>query len=655
MLLERGYLMINRKEAREKAKEVVNKMTLEELVSQLKYDYGDDVASQGAATSFPPAIGLAATFDDALIEEIGSVNGIEGRAKYNEFSKKEGDIYKGLIFYSPNVNIFRDPRCKRGHETYGEDPFLSGRLGVAFVQGLQGERKYLKVVACIKDFTVYTGAENKEHRFEGLVSKKDLWETYLPAFEACVYQGKAEAVVGAYNQINREPCCGSENFKLNTLRKRWSFQDHFISNSLTKRDFYEEYIVRANQDGLVTEKEITQAAERLFTIRFLLGLMDGSEYDRISFEKVECKEHLEVAERATRESVVLLKNNGILPINKDKIRTIGIIGSNANSRVAMVGNDDTTASSYITVLEGIQNQVGSEVSVLYAEGAHSYKENTKDLSWNQDRLSEAVMVTKHSDVVVICLGLDETLDGKPGDKADLSLPKAQQELLEAVANVGKPSILCLMSGSTIDLNYAKDKVDGILQLWYPGARGGKAVADILFGKCSPSGKLPITFYKSLSSLPDFGDYSMENRTYRYIHDEALYPFGYGLTYGKIEVVGGKEIYKVRTETEMFIEATVSNRGTYDSEDVIQIYSKDLDSPFAVRNHSLCGYKRVFLRQGETKKIVINIHIKQFAIVDDQGNRYIDGKEFILYIGVCQPDNQSVRLSETKPIALRIKL
>ena len=437
--------MRDRKEARKKAHELVGRMTLEEKASQLRYDapaiprldipaYNwwneglHGVARAGVATSFPQAIGMAASFDRELLGKMGEIVAVEGRAKYNSSSRQgDRDIYKGLTFWSPNVNIFRDPRWGRGHETYGEDPYLSGELGKAFVEGLQGDGEYLTAAACAKHFAVHSGPEALRHEFDARVSKKDLRETYLPAFEKLVKEAEVEAVMGAYNRTNGEPCCASKMLMEDILRDEWGFQGHYVSDCWAVRDFHTHHMVtdtaeesaalalktgcdvncgntylhlmKAYQEGLVTEEEITLAAERLFTTRFLLGLFEETEYDGIGFDRLECTEHLQAADQATAESVVLLKNNGILPLKREGLKAIGVIGPNANSRAALVGNYHGTSSRYVTVLEGIQDLAGEKTKVYFSEGCHLYQEKVESLAWKQDRISEAVSVAENSDVV----------------------------------------------------------------------------------------------------------------------------------------------------------------------------------------------------------------------------------------------------------------
>ena len=687
---------MERKIAYEKARALVARMTLEEKASQLRYDapaiprlgipdYNwwnealHGVARAGTATSFPQAIGMAAMFDDVLLERLGDVAATEGRAKYNALSQEgDRDIYKGLTFWSPNINIFRDPRWGRGHETYGEDPYLTARLGKAYVRGLQGSGEVMKAAACAKHLAVHSGPESLRHHFNAVATRKDMEETYLPAFEACIVEAKVESVMGAYNRTNGEPCCGSKDLLVDTVRGRWGFEGHIVSDCWAIRDFHEGHMVTqtpaqsaalamkmgcdlncgnmylhmlsAYEQGLVTEEQITRAAERLFTTRYLLGIMgEGSEFDSIPYEVVECEEHLALAQEAARKSCVLLKNDGLLPLDPEKVGTIGVIGPNANSRIALIGNYHGTASRYTTVLEGIQDAMAGKGRVLYSEGSHLYKYRLEHLAWEDDRIAEAVTVAKRSNVVVLALGLDETLEGEEGDtgnsnasgdKYDLRLPESQRILLDKVLAVGKPTIVLLMAGSSIDLSVAQDKANAILLTWYPGAGGGKAVADLLFGKASPSGKLPVTFYKNkaLDEMPDFTDYSMKNRTYRYYTGTPLYPFGYGLTYGNFVVTGVTADREAAT-------VTVENRGRA-TEDVVQLYIRDNKSPDVPTNPILCGFQRISLEAGEAKQVTIPIDPKALTVVTAAGERIPGSGSWTLYAGLGQPDARTAELTHT---------
>ena len=421
------------------------------------------------------------------------------------------------------------------------------------------------------------------------------------------------------------------------------------------------HILNAYHHGMVTEEAITEAAVRLFTTRFMLGVFDGSEYDKIPYSKVECSEHLLIAHKAALESIVLLKNeNGILPLKENEIKTLGIIGPNADSRAALIGNYHGTSSEYVTVLEGVRRYVGDEIRIIYSQGCDLFKNKTEPLAQDMDRLSEAVTVAQNSDVIILCLGLDETLEGEEGDtgnsyasgdKEDLQLPLCQRRLMEVVAQTGKPVILCMMAGSDIDLSFAQKHFEGILQLWYPGARGGNAVAEILFGKESPSGKLPVTFYETLSELPPFEDYSMSGRTYRYMKGKAQYPFGYGLTYGKAEV---RSVEVVETETGANVFVKVENTGERDICEVLQIYIKCENSIYAVPNPQLCGFCRVKLYKEERKTLQVHIPGEAFTVVDEEGRHIAGGKHYTIYAGFSQPDAKSEELTGMSPVKVEFR-
>ena len=706
---------MDRTEARLRAEELVQKMTVEERISQLRYNapaierlgipaYNwwnealHGVARAGQATSFPQAIGMAASFDEELIEEIAGVIAEEGRAKYNALSEYgDRDIYKGLTFWSPNINIFRDPRWGRGQETYGEDPYLSGTLGCAFVRGLQGDGEYMKAAACAKHFAVHSGPEAIRHSFDAVVSQKDLYETYLPAFERLVREAKVEAVMGAYNRVNGEPACAM-GLIADPLRTEWGFEGHVVSDCWAIQDFHLHHKVTATPEesaamamnagcdlncgstflhlldayraGMVSEERVTEACTRLYTTRFLLGLFDETEYDDIPYTVVECPEHLALAERAARESIILLKNNGILPLDVNHVKTIGVIGPNANSRAALVGNYHGTATEYITPLDGIlryiQEHAENPVRVLFSEGCDIRDDRIEKLAEANDRLAEAQIVAEASDVVVLVVGLNETLEGEEGDtgnsyasgdKTDLLLPAPQRDLLKAVCETGKPVILCLIAGSAIDLSYADQHCAAVLQLWYPGARGGKALAEILFGKESPSGKLCVTFYRDTDPLPDFTDYSMKGRTYRYLAHEPLYPFGYGLTYGDISVKeaslaggaqGGTSACKAGGG---MIRALCRNDGQRACSDVVQVYIACPRSPYAPPNPRLIGFARVTLAPGEEKEVTIKLDPHAREVIDDEGRRVSGGTVFEYYIGTSQPDALSAALTGHRPVRL----
>ncbi len=695
---------MTREQARKAAEELVSRMTVEERAEQLRFDAGaierlgipaynwwnealHGVARGGTATVFPQAIGMAAMFDDEYLEKIADAISTEARAKYNAFSAEgDRDIYHGLTMWSPNVNIFRDPRWGRGHETYGEDPYLTSRLGKAFVRGLQGKGEGLKTAACAKHFAVHSGPEALRHEFDAVASQKDMTETYLPAFEALVREAGVEAVMGAYNRTNGEPCCASSAL-MKLLRDDWGFEGHFVSDCWAIRDFHEnhkvttrptesvtlalksgcdlncgssyQHLMRAYEKGMISEEDITRSAVRLFTTRFLLGTLgeEGSEYDSIPYEVVECEEHQQMTYNAALKSCVLLKNNGLLPLDPGRCGTVGVIGPNANSRISLIGNYHGTASRYVTVLEGIQDMLAGTNRVLYSQGCDLYKDSAEPLAKADDRIAEAVTVAKRSDTVILVLGLDETLEGEEGDtgnsyysgdKDSLLLPASQQRLLSKVLETGKPTVVILMAGSSIDISEAEESADAILLSWYPGALGGKAVADLLFGKESPSGKLPVTFYRNeaLAEMPEFTDYSMQGRTYRYYQGEPLYPFGYGLSYGKCSVLDlqaadGSASVRVR------------NDGDLDTDEVIELYMHDEDSPYAPPNPVLCGFQRIRLKAKEEGTFSLRIDPNAFTVVDDRGERVPGSGNMKLYAGFGAPDKRTEKLTGRKAACISI--
>ena len=697
---------------RERAEELVAQMTLEEKVSQTlhgaaeierlgipKYNWWNEalhgIARTGTATLFPQAIGLAASFDEELVAEMADIIATEGRAKYNMHVKYgDRDIYKGLTYWAPNVNIFRDPRWGRGHETYGEDPYLTSRLGVRFIQALQGDDPaYMKAAACAKHFAVHSGPEGERHHFNAVASKQDMYETYLPAFKACVQEGKVEAVMGAYNRTNGEPCCGSKTLLQDILREEWGFEGHVVSDCWAVRDFHENHhvtnapvesvtmamnhgcdlncgctyphLVQAVREGRVDEKRINEAVINLFTTRMKLGMFEEPgtvPFDSIPYTENDTPEHNRINEKISEKTLVLLKNEGgLLPLNKNNMKTIGVIGPNANSRAALVGNYEGTASRYVTVLEGIQDYVGDDVRVMYSEGCALFKDRVCVLSEPNDRLAEVKGVCEASDVVIACVGLDETLEGEEGDtgnefasgdKPDLNYPGLQNEILKAAYESGKPVVLVSLTGSAMDLSWADEHIPAIVQAWYPGSRGGEAVARLLFGECSPEGKLPVTFYRSVEELPEFTDYSMKGRTYRYMEQEALYPFGYGLSYTEfslsepeITVYEGDKVSEtgiIRKGTGMTVRTVIRNIGKMAGGETVQVYVKSCCD--GTPNPQLKALKKVFLNPGEEQEVVLTLKPEAFELFDIDGAAQILSGEYCVYTGTSQPDKRSKTLT-----------
>ena len=688
---------MDRQTARERAHQLVAGMTLEEKASQLRYDapaiprlgipaYNwwsealHGVARAGTATVFPQAIGLAAMFDPDFLKEIAQAIAVEGRAKYNEAAaQNDRGIYKGLTFWSPNINIFRDPRWGRGHETYGEDPYLTSRLGVSFVQGLQGEGKYLSAAACAKHFAVHSGPEALRHEFDAKVGLKDLWETYLPAFEALVKEADVEAVMGAYNRVNGEPCCGSPTLLVDILRKRWGFDGHVVSDCWAIKDFHEAHhvtdtapqsaalalengcdlncgntylhMMTALQEGLVTEEQVTLACERLMATRIRLGLMDNEcNFHTISLRENDTDAHNELAYQAAAKSITLLKNDGILPLNGDRIRTIAVIGPNADSHAALIGNYAGLSSRFVTFLEGLQDACRGKARLMYALGSQLFADRDSPITEMDNRQSEAVAIARHADVVILCLGLDASLEGEQsdtsnafvaGDKPDLELPAVQRRLVEAVLKTGKPVVTVIASGSALRV----EEGNAIVWAGYPGQAGGRALKDILFGRVSPSGRLPVTFYHSDKDLPEFTDYNMIGRTYRYYAGKPLYPFGYGLSYTTFE-------YSKAVFSSHAVEVNVKNTGEMEGDEVVQVYVKN-DHRFAPFNPVLCAFRRVSLQPGESQRVHLPLSPTAFSVIDEEGNtlRHQGGKS--LFIGGSQPDTRSRELTGNACIEINL--
>lgn len=693
-----------------RVEDLLSRMTLEEKAAQLKYDapaiprlgipaYNwwnealHGVARAGAATVFPQSIGLAAMFDEALMEEIGGVISTEGRAKYNE-QKAKGDrgLYKGITFWSPNINIFRDPRWGRGHETYGEDPCLTGRMGVAYIKGLQGKGKRLKAAACVKHFAAHSGPEKGRHSFDSQVTKKDLAETYFPAFEACVKEANVEGVMGGYNLLNGEACCGSYHMISEILRKEWGFDGYYVSDCGAIKDFHMHHgltdtpqesaalalksgcdlncgnvylhIMSAYQQGLVSVADIDKAVSHVMMTRMRLGMFDEyTEYDKIAYEENDTQENHLLALKAAEKSMVLLKNNGVLPIDRNAVCSIAVIGPNADSDEILKGNYNGTATEKYTLLEGIRQAAGDKTRVYYSEGCHLYRDNVENLAGPDDRISEAVSMAERSDVVLLCLGLNGSLEGEEGDannsyagadKDSLALPDSQMRLMQAVCSTGKPVVLLLATGSAMELLFAQEHCSAILQVWYPGQMGGKAAARLLFGDSVPSGKLPVTFYRTTEELPPFTDYSMKNRTYRYMEKEALYPFGYGLSYGTIRY-DNMEITAngLAAGEPLTVKASVRNTSKCPLNETVLVFVKITGVQCTVPNFSLVDFTSIVLDAGEEKNVEFSISPSAFYVVNEDGERVPHGGEAILYVGGSQPDSRSAALTGMEPLSVTV--
>ncbi|TKG96371.1 beta-glucosidase [Puteibacter caeruleilacunae] len=813
--------------AEERADDLLSRMTPEEKITQMvdrsaaidrlgieEYNWWNEclhgVARSGAATSFPQAVGMAATWNDQLINQVADAISTEARAKFNENIRQgKRGRYEGLTMWTPNINIFRDPRWGRGQETYGEDPYLTSRLGVAFVKGLQGDNPdYYKVVATPKHYAVHSGPEPNRHSFDAYTDMRDLWETYLPAFEATVKEGQAFSVMSAYNRYLGESCTASDFLLNKILRDQWGFKGYVVSDCGAVYDIYKFHNIvptaeeaaalsvksgcdlncgstfkaldKALKKGLITEKEIDVALKRLIIAKIKLGLLDPPEkvpFATIPYEKNECKEHQDLALETTKQSIVLLKNeNNTLPLRTD-IRSITVVGPNANDKNFLLGNYFGIPTHYSTVLDGIKQAVSSKTKVHYFKGCNladtnppidvvhtsffqketlkaEYYTNAQmegkpvfsgtvkliDFDWGgaapipqlkpeeysirytgklipketgefdlsvaskggfyrvfvndeillnnwekQDSASHRKTISLEkgkkydirleywcknpwlskiqlnwltpsarnndiliqqagqSDAIVFVGGISAALEGeempvkvdgfKGGDRTHLKLPKVQEDLLEKLHATGKPVIFLLTTGSAMAINWEQEHLPAIMNIWYPGQAGGKAVADILFGKSSPSGKLPVTFYKSVNDLPPFEDYHMAGRTYKYFEGTPLYPFGFGLSYSSFMISKPELSKKTITSNEsVTVNVLVTNSGDYNAHETVQVYVKDLQSSVPKPIKSLRKFKKIFLKKGESQTLEFTLDPADFSVRDAQGKPFVEAGVFEILIG-----------------------
>ncbi|MDR3115193.1 MAG: glycoside hydrolase family 3 C-terminal domain-containing protein [Treponema sp.] len=698
------------KEARERAiTALVSKMTLEEKVSQLSYtspaierlgipaynwwnECLHGVARSGIATVFPQAIALAATFDEGFVQEVAKAISDEARAKYNE-ALKQGNRgqYRGLTFWTPNINIFRDPRWGRGQETYGEDPYLTSRIGLAFVKGLQGDDpEQLKTAACAKHFAVHSGPENQRHTFDAQVSKKDLFETYLPAFQALVEQG-VEAVMAAYNRLLGEPCCGSAYLLQNILREQWGFKGHVVSDCWAIRDFHENhrvspspeasaakalnagcdlncgctypYLTVACKQGLVSEAAIDRALTRLLRTRFKLGMFDPPEQDpyrSLGRETINGEKHRALALEAAYKSMVLLKNDKRLLPLADRFKHILLLGPGAANPHTLLGNYYGISPRLVTILEGLAEKVKGRygINLEYRQGCLQYEANHP---------SHMLFGDAHeTDVIIGVFGLDGAMEGEEGDaiasdsngdREAIELPPWQLAYLRKIRAEGKPLVLVLTGGSPIAV--PEDIADAILFVWYPGEQGGTAVADILFGDRSPAGKLPVTFPASTAQLPPYDNYAMQGRTYRYMREQPLYPFGFGLSYTSFRfgyagasLLSAKEL---RAGESVQVSVQVTNTGDRDGEAVIQVYvAKDppgADDPIA----SLRKFERPFIPAGETVTRCFDLPASAFETITEEGLSVLVPGSYKVIVADAAPLPGVLEKGASPPVSAAIRV
>lgn len=823
----------------ERVVDLVSRMTLDEKIAQMMYEapaierlgvpsYNwwneclHGVARAGQATVFPQGIGMAAAFDEDLMYRIACAISDEARAKYHDFVRQgKRGIYQGLTFWTPNINIFRDPRWGRGQETYGEDPFLAGKLAVPFVKGLQGDdERYLKAVATLKHFAVHSGPEPLRHEFDAQSSQKDLIETYLPAFKEVVERTNVESVMCAYNRFRGEACCGSSELLQEYLRNQWKFDGYVVSDCGAVRDFYTGHKISANSaeasalavkrgtdlncgtayrglreavaKNLITEEEIDRAVIRLFKARFKLGMFDPDsmvKYAQIPMSAVDSEKHRQLALEAARKSVVLLKNDGLLPLNKE-MKNIAVIGPTANDEETLWGNYCGYNKNGVTVLQGIKDklpdahvmyEVGCELSedfpqlepiptqylytsesldkhgvqafyynnpscwgqpkhevvedslnkvwwdkapfvdlpddnfgatfetyiqipetgeyALGVEGFYGYKYYVNDslvfkyssvhhprkkfylrscqagevlkvkieyryekvnhalvrLLWGRSdtekQIERAVALAKRSDVVVLCVGINQNLEGEEmtvktkgfagGDRTEIGLPETQRRLVARISGLGKPVVMVLLNGSPLSVTEEHGKVNAVVEGWYGGQAAGTAVADVLFGDYNPSGRLPVTVYKSLEQLPDFADYSMKGRTYRYFKGDALYQFGYGLSYTTFEYTDLQVPGRRKTNEPVEVSVKVTNTGDRDGDEVVQLYVSRRGLSIETPIRSLKGFKRITLKKGETRTVSFTLMPEDLAVVDADGRELAMPGEVLLSVGGQQPDAEAV--------------
>ena len=687
----------------DRVKDLILHLTLEEKVGLMShpakgvprlgipaYNYWSEalhgVARNGRATVFPQAIAMAATWDPDLVLKVGSAIGDEARAKYHEALRRKGhtDQYQGLTFWSPNVNLFRDPRWGRGQETWGEDPFFSGKMASAFVKGLQGDHpKYLKAAACAKHYAVHSGPENQRHTFNAVVSRRELYDSYLPSFKTLVQEAGVESVMGAYNRTLGEPCCASKLLLEDILRGEWGFEGHVVSDCGALGDIhlnhkvtpdaaesaalalkngcdlgcdtvYDE-IPEAIRRGLITEADVDRALERTLGTRFKLGMFDPPDevpFTLISMDVVSSPEHRALSYQAAVESIVLLKNrNKILPI-KPTTKKILVTGPTATSLEVLLGNYYGFNDTMSTILEGITGRLPEGMGMEYHPGTLLAHPSAIEKNWSFGMAQEA-------ELTIACVGISPFLEGEEGeslltprngDRDRIDLPRCQVDFIKKLAIHGAKIILVVTGGSPIALGEVEDMVEAALFVWYPGMEGGKAVADVLFGDVSPSGKLPVTFPRSLDQIPPFEDYSMTGRTYRYMMDDPLYPFGYGLSYSRFtysDLTLSKP--KIGIGETFDFEVTVKNIGDCTAAEVVQFYLSDLEASTIVPQRHLIGFQRVTLEPNARSKVKFTITKEMLSFINEDGKSVVEAGEFRLEVGGCSPGSRGLALGVPEPV------
>jgi beta-glucosidase len=682
--------------------DLIRRMALAEKVAQLKnaapaitrlglpaYDYWNEalhgVANNNIATVFPEPTGAASSWNPALFRQEGRIIGIEGRAKHNEYANAHnGDSkwWTGLDFWTPNINILRDPRWGRGQETYGEDPFLTGEIGTQFVQGIQGDDPhYMLAMACAKHYAVHSGPEGDRHRIDVNVDERDLYETYLPQFERVVREGKVAGVMSAYNSVNGVPCSASSFLIDETLRKNWNFEGYVVCDCDAIRDIFStqahhyaatpeeaaaaaikagvnlccgsDYnaLVRAVQNKLVAEKEIDEALYHTLWIRFRLGMFDPPEmvlYTKITSADNNTPEHRKVALELARQSLVLLKNDGILPLDRTRYKRIAVIGPNSDSKSMLLGNYHGSASHPISILAGIKQLAGPNIEITYNLGT-PVTSDRRTAPWSgQDNATtrpaadlngEALNNANAADLIIYVGGITAAQEGEGFDRAAIELPDVQEKFIQALHATGKPMVMVNCSGTSVALTWEAEHLPAILQAWYPGGDGGQAVAEALFGEINPSGHLPITFYRATADLPAFNDYSMANRTYRYFKGKPLYAFGHGLSYTTFDFANATlDSNQLAANGTVKVNVTIKNIGKRDGDDVVQLYYRHLKSKVPQPALSLCGFTRVSVKSGASAGATIEVPAQRLRYWDVEKKQYVvEPGEYEFLVGAASDD------------------
>jgi beta-glucosidase len=683
--------------------DLVSRLTLEEKVYQMlnsapaierlnipAYNWWNECLHGVARTKFkvtvyPQAIGMAATFDKNSLHQMADYTAEEGRAIDNEsLRNNQHGIYTGLTYWTPNINIFRDPRWGRGQETYGEDPYLTAALGHYFVTGLQGtDPRYLKAAACAKHYAIHSGPEPSRHKFNVEVSDHDLWDTYLPAFRELVVNAKVAGVMCAYNAFKGQPCCGNDLLMNSILRNDWGFTGYVTSDCGAIDDFYQRHkthtdaesaaadavlhgtdvecgnvtyksLLAAVKDGKLTEEQLNISVKRLFTIRFRLGLFDPAEmvkYAQIPLSVLESPAHQAQALKMAEQSIVLLKNeNNALPLSKH-LKKIAVLGPNADNVKSILGNYNGTPTKLVTVLQGIKDAIGDNTEVYYEKGSEFIDDATKKTDF-----TETISHVKDADAIIYVGGIAPQLEGeemkvdrpgfKGGDRTSIMLPAIQTGLMKALKTTGKPVIFVMMTGSAVAIPWENANLPGIINAWYGGQAAGTAIANVLFGNYNPAGRLPVTFYKGDTDLPDFNDYSMNNRTYRYFKGQPLYGFGYGLSYTTFKYGKLSAPATVKAKNQVAVNVTVTNTGKMDGEEVVQLYLSHQSKTVKAPIRALKGFERIFLKSGESKVVTFKLNPQDLALTDADGKSVTPAGKVMISVGGSQPDKQTVLSKKT---------